>query len=1033
MEPLHDWLAQRGVDTGMIWGLPRWNAGLPLDGDGRPGRRGGRAAPAGGVASTAAHEKLVERTLAPCARKVSEVPGGMARLLLMVLNEVEQAWQVSYTFDRLLGTLHGAERCLAAVHAPCSPDDLAARQAVRALMWSLGAQIRSEEAMTSGLLDVRAATADDAALWARRAVRLMQEASPRFHLTHGDVAREVVRRGRLYDGYQRTTAMATRALAAFYTSGAPLDGAVEALRRAESDEAIKGDEGSVSELRALRYSLLELQRRAKDRWLRVGHGKLVYLYPFAVRGVEPADLVEAVGQEEAPRWELAGTRPVRAHGSLELDDVWKSHDGLDRRYDGALVVMPDAVVRAPDGRTLARLGVQVRLSLLGNHHVRFEAELTDVSAVELFAMLFWAGPEAGALDIGFDGAGAGGGGVDGAGAGGGGVDGAGAGGGGVDGAGAGGGRARWSRLSDLAMALAQDSVPTRPGAARAVVCRPGLYQVVMEVTAAYTVAGPAGVERSEILTGEEFAEAVGARILTSPAPSLMGSMAEWIRYAEASPASPDITGTTGEWILRTCNTTLLVSLGLPAFVRDTWGSILEFASSLDGLLEGWSTDLAKHHRDAKDREDEADALGEKASSHALRRLSDQLDQEKLKLDRLAVDVHAKSALFQSPSLLASPLAAQRLRVLLEASGYQRKADELSRSIAEVTQEQLTGAIEKLARERKESEEKVLQEVRRRQRVKVDTLLAVIAGMSIAGLGQVLEAGLDYHEDLWVALTAAGVVVLATLLGLYVYHTSGERRAGREGEDASTVVRDVAADDPLMAAAYRELLEVSFTPDELDTLEQMRESMAEGRLVVTAVTDGQGRPLAVACGEWSAHSRTLLLAYLAVREDQRSRGLGGQLLAEACRAWQVRFRPAVTLAEVAHPQAHHGSRATGHAAARLRFYARHGARALDLPYFQPSLGPGRSRVYGMLLLVLGVGSEFGSLEDVRAVPAKPVRVFLTDYLLGTEGRVGTDRATLDLQAAVARQDGIPLLPLLPLDQGDTLPRSVPPPASPPGVG
>ncbi|WP_369185775.1 hypothetical protein [Streptomyces sp. Y1] len=1015
MEALHDWLARRGVDTGMIWELPRWNAALPPDGDGRPGRRGGRAGAAGG-AWAAAHEELVERTLGPCVRKVAGVPGGVARLLLLVLEEVEQAWQVSYTFDRLLGTLHGAERCLAAVHAPCSPDDLAARQAVRALMWSLDAQIRSEEAMTSGLLDVRADRADDAALWARRAVRLMRGVSPRFCLTHGDVAREVVRLGRLYDGYQRTMAMATRALAAFYACGAPLDDAVEALRRAEGDGAIAGDEGSVSELRALRYSLLELQERARQRWLRVGHGKLVYLYPFAVRGVEPADLVEAVGQEEAPRWELAGTRPVRAHGSLELDDVWKSHDSLERRYDGALVVMPDAVVRAPDGRALARLGVQVRLSLLGNHYVRFEADLTDVSAVKLFAMLFWAGPEAGALDIAFDGTdpkadGGGGGGGDG-----------------------GGSRARWPRLSDLAMALAQDSVPTRPGAARAVVCRPGLYQVVMEVTAAYTVVGPAGEKRSEILTGGQFAEAVGARILTSPAPSLMGSMAEWIRYAEATPASPDITGTTGEWILRTCNTTLLVSLGLPAFVRDTWGSILEFASSLDGLLEGWSTDLAKHHRDAKAREDEADALGDKASSHALRRLSDQLDQEKLKLDRLAVDVHAKSALFQSPSLLASPLAAQRLRVLLEASGYQRKADELSRSIAEVTQEQLTGAIEKLARERKESEKDEREAMQRRQRVKVDTLLAVIAGMSIAGLGQVLEAGLDYHQALWVVLTVVGVLVLAALLGLYVYRTSGERRAGGEGgEGARAVVRDVGADDPLLVAAYRELLEVSFAPDELDTLERMRESMAEGRLVVAAVADGQGRPLAVACGEWSAHARTLLLAYLAVREDQRSRGLGGRLLVEACRAWQERFRPALTLAEVAHPRAHHGSRGTGRAVARLRFYARHGARALDLPYFQPSLGPGRARVYGMLLLVLGVGSGFGSLEEVRAVPAEPVRVFLTDYLLETEGRVGTDRATRDLQAAVARQDGIPLLPLLPLDRGEGLPRSVPPAASSRGVG
>ncbi|MFD5437828.1 hypothetical protein ACFWJ4_37470 [Kitasatospora sp. NPDC127067] len=752
MEPLYDWLSQRGVDIGMIWGLPRWNVGVPADGDGQSDSS--TVLPrAGGAESAAVHERLVERRIGPCVQQVSGVPGGVARLLLVVLNEVKQAWQASYTSDRLLGTLHGTERCLtAAAHTPCSQDDHAAERAVRALMWSLDAQIRSEGAMTSGLLDVRAETADEAALWARRAVRSMGDASMRFRRTHGDVADQVMELGRLYDCWQRTTAMATRALAAFYAAGTSLNPALVALRRAETDRVIAADEGSVSELRALRYGLLELQERAGDRWLRVGRGKLVYLYPFAVRGVEPSELVEAVGQDEASRWELAGTSPVRTHGSLDLDDVWKSHDGLGHRYDGALVVMPDAVVRAPDGRALAGLGVQVRLSLLGNHYVRFEADLADVSAVELFAMLFWAGPEVGALDIGFDGTG----------------------GDSTGGARPARDRPRWPRLSALAMDLAQDSVPARLGATRAVVCRPGLYQVVMEVTAAYTVVGPAGRDRSEIRTSDEFVTAVGARILTSPAPSLMGSLAEWVQYATAPPASPEITGTTGEWILRTCNTTLLVSLGLPTFVRDFWGSMLEFASSLDGLLEGWSTDLAEHHQDAKDREGRADALGADPSSDALKELSDQLNEEKLKLDRLAVDVHAKSLLLRSPSLLASPLAAQRLGVLLEASGYQRKADELSRSITEVTQEQLTGAIEKLARERKETEKNDRDAAERRQRAKVDTLLAFIAGMSIAGLVQVVEAGLGQHWFLGAALAVVGVIAIAVLFGGYVYHATGGR-------------------------------------------------------------------------------------------------------------------------------------------------------------------------------------------------------------------------------------------------------------------
>ncbi|GAA2388575.1 hypothetical protein GCM10010420_09960 [Streptomyces glaucosporus] len=233
------------------------------------------------------------------------------------------------------------------------------------------------------------------------------------------------------------------------------------------------------------------------------------------------------------------------------------------------------------------------------------------------------------------------------------------------------------------------------------------------------------------------------------------------------------------------------------------------------------------------------------------------------------------------------------------------------------------------------------------------------------------------------------------------------------------VRDVADGDPLLARVYDDLLVPSFPADEMETLEWLRTRLAEGTAVVTAAVEADGTPVAAAVGEWDPGSRVLLLSYLTVRPGLRSKGLGSLLLEEVAGAWQERFRPLLTLAEVEHPLAHKADRAYGDPAARLRFYARHGARALDLPYFQPALRPGAGRVHGMLLLVLARAAGGGGREEGTVAPG-PVRAFVEDYLL-SEGEAEPDGAVRRLREGLARPGGIRLLPL---DPPEALPLSTP---------
>jgi len=218
--------------------------------------------------------------------------------------------------------------------------------------------------------------------------------------------------------------------------------------------------------------------------------------------------------------------------------------------------------------------------------------------------------------------------------------------------------------------------------------------------------------------------------------------------------------------------------------------------------------------------------------------------------------------------------------------------------------------------------------------------------------------------------------------------------------------EVDGPGPLLDAVYRDILTPSFPPVELCAVG----GMARGDNTVTAVVDDDGTPVAAAVGDWSERSRVQLLSYLAVTPAFRGTGIGGRLLTHVLDAWRARYAPCVVVAEIEHPADHAGSEAYGDPTARARFYARHGAVALDVPYFQPALRPADGRYYGMILILL---HHDGPLSG----PA--LREFMVEYLEMTEGAVGTDAATTALLSALDPPGGVRTVPL---DDLDAIPRS-----------
>ncbi|SFK32861.1 hypothetical protein [Streptomyces pini] len=790
-QPLRDWLTGREVDVDGLKSLPNWNAESP-DGEpagepegepeGEPGGEGAAARrPPEDPRSTLRRpgdrwRRAYERTSAALG-KLGDEPYGVPLLLSYLLHEVAEAWESSYHFGLLWDVLDAVRDCfpdhptaldprarrpglpadwrptLPAGWAPGLPADRTAAGAVLHLMDSLDAMIRAENAMVSGLPQVQAPAAEAAARHAGRAAELADGLPAEYGWLRGYVLRVAGRN----DVYCTAAARAVRAAEAFLRTGAGLDGAIRELAEAEGDPRI--DPRYRSEVRAHRFSLTALRESARREWLRLDQGSVVFLYPFALRGIRPGQVADRVARE-AGGWTLAGTGAVRVEETLELDDVWDGADSLGRGYEGACVHLPDVLVHGLDGTAVpegvapTRLSAEIRISRLGNHYIRFEAECEDLSPAGLHALMFRAAPEHGAGRVVFEEA----------------------------------PEApleQWPRLSDLAVQLALDTAarlsPDDGSAEVRSAARPGMFHVVVTVERASATAGPwapPSTVRRELTGAGEVMSTAGAQVLANPVPNALGAVAEWSRYAVDGPyssLSSAVADITGNPALCTCNTTVLVRLGTADFVVQGDKAVAEFAASVEGLFAGWFDELADHYRRVERLREEVVGAGDgrsPGSAEVLQELSRRMDEEKILLDEFTVQVRSTLSLIRSPSLLSSPVIARFLALLLRSSGYPERVEELMNRIQEVAHEQLDVVVDKITAQRRAQEDRDEARQERRRRARMDTMLAVVAAIGVSGLGQIVQSGYGV-EGLWSLLIIAAVVAVSALFGWGFRRTGGE--------------------------------------------------------------------------------------------------------------------------------------------------------------------------------------------------------------------------------------------------------------------
>ena len=187
-----------------------------------------------------------------------------------------------------------------------------------------------------------------------------------------------------------------------------------------------------------------------------------------------------------------------------------------------------------------------------------------------------------------------------------------------------------------------------------------------------------------------------------------------------------------------------------------------------------------------------------------------------------------------------------------------------------------------------------------------------------------------------------------------------------------------ADSGFVEIVYREILEPSFSPDELDPLDLILDGLTEGgsyELWGLSALIGD-RPVGCILGYPYRESGVLLIGYLVMRVGERSHGIGGLLADEAGRRWYGQPGFSLVVAEVEDPR-HHPVVGGIDPDRRIAFYSRRGAHIIAGPYFQPRLErKGRQRVYDLFLTVLHASS--GTIGREPTVSARKVAEFLQEY-------------------------------------------------------
>jgi hypothetical protein len=503
--------------------------------------------------------------------------------------------------------------------------------------------------------------------------------------------------------YFDTIATVADAVRAFVTQEAPgplgFDFALNAL-----SIALEGDVYE-SELRAHYASLKALSDCAGKPRLRIDDAEVVYVYPFALRGVDGDEAVaRALAGQLTEALGKLGLGAPKAH-KLELNDLWEHRDALEPGYSGVSIELPRIAVTttAPDE---FEVDAEVRLSRLGNHHLRVRCRLQDAGLHEVNQALRRGTHAMGEETLKS-------------------------------------GTRTWTKFPhyayDVIRAITEELGEKEIGSH-------ATFHVVLAARSISLQHRDGGTSPAKLA---EVEKEVGSTLLFHPVRHLATSLEEWIRYPR--PSVKNLLGQqgyAGDLVARTDNTTLTFMPASPEWLVDEYEEMIEFVASIPPLLTQW--------------EDQAWSLAEELDQieqTPKRGISVELLREKATAALvLEQDIHGQLAFLRSPALCRTLAQRQFLDELWKAAGLPALESELERRLTRLTERQ--GRIAALVRreEQKHAE---------RFADRIQILLGLLAVASLTGVALWINDAFDVHRGAWAwgetaALTGAALFVVVVI-------------------------------------------------------------------------------------------------------------------------------------------------------------------------------------------------------------------------------------------------------------------------------
>jgi hypothetical protein len=477
----------------------------------------------------------------------------------------------------------------------------------------------------------------------------------------------------------------------------------------------------LSKLNAHRQALERLQaaQKANRRWMRVDEGRIVYLFPFGVTGLDYETITSRLRQscERPASPDLLRPTAILDHFTYHAD-IWEPRLETDKRFDGMELALPSVRLRVDDGNT-EELAASIRFSPMGVHCLRLERTLTDVYPSDLHAAMFRAAREHGTIEVTCGDSGR-----------------------------------IWDRLARFARDLLQKQLPVqlegdtktergRRDDAPPIEVHRGRSHVLLRVLRAserkFEYGPHVGDDGSEMVQdGHRLLTLLGASVLLHAAPDAKESLWDWVRLADDHSRQIWNQRNQGDLLISTENTTVIAALDAPNFISGDLEAIAEFTACLSGTLAAWNHQLDSYRAGVTESIAAYNTPGADRSA--------QLEAIKASRTRMLgfeSETRQVISLLHSPSLLRSPSNAAALRRLLAESGMDEQLETFEAGLGEVMADQSEATLQRW-------------EGDRQQRIR-DSLTAAVSALSVCAAISIWQAAGLWTPLGWSAVTAVVAV------------------------------------------------------------------------------------------------------------------------------------------------------------------------------------------------------------------------------------------------------------------------------------